>query len=298
MFKYDITMFNFLNSETLHRNAFLEATIAEAHGNLTGNDEVKKALGDDADYLAMIIEDMYVPNIRDGEVVIPKSRLHSHRTPILTIRPDEEFILGSTCAVQNEFQKECLLEEAEVWAGNSDKYGDELQEEVDAALADSFRHKVTGTMKFHGRVTSVEAMLGLPESQFPNMGPNQFKDFIGRPIVFMTIARTMRWQPHVVLAHEAEHVDQRNQQPWFSAFPPDIVDDSLRRELEAYHVGSVYETALCNSDDWRYAGRTDLLGQIAIEQLRQKHQTEPDDPFYPSKEIKLALQRIGNEGVY
>lgn len=284
----------FIPSEVRERHRFVERTKTEVVETL-GHEAVKAHLGEIAEHLLILAEEIYVPNVRNDTVKIPKKQRGKDNTPVVALTSGEGLRFDETTALMAPLQRASLEQRIKTWLLSR---GAELNIGHFLSLVDKnlvMRNSsennavMVARERYRGVVVSQRADLR-KKLEFAEFDDSHF--FLGRPVVGLVMSGASQNSHNVVLVHELCHVAQNLVNPVESRFQSRFIAQRYRDELEAYHIGAGYGKALYYSNDERYRKDETLTIDSDVEDIRQQYERS-DDPFYPSQALKEALYEAG-----
>ncbi len=280
-----------INSETRQRHDFVDATLGEAYSHLQDTEQLRAALGETAVHdFSDVISHTYVPNIRHGVVrVSPKM---DDRIPIIAVDQGRDYFVPYTGQTTRQAQETARVLAKYIAVGEVD-----TSSKLGAFSKVVTRHKSerkrydqfnVGTAAVWGRNAKLQFA---PHVEW--VGKNPTRRIAQRPVVAFGVDTGEPLKdslvPTSILLHEIAHVLQflRNPVRRFDTVA-EAQDQLLRDELEAYHVGSIANTALSDSG---YENVDDH--SRTIENIRLVANAGIKDKFRPSGTIRNELTAHG-----
>jgi len=230
---------------------------------------VASELGKRACDLLAITNELYVPNIKNGVISLPKEYQDSDRTPVAGILPGETLIVDSTAAGFTPQQ-----------ANNMRGHLDALHVDHPTFLVEDMdRAMVSAVSGAQGR------KVNLPEeSDLGGFGSFSFGDipspalrlrFTGRVMVFLGMRDNYSVVDNpTILAHELTHVKQHTQYPFLPFEREPLLERRLKDELGAYQAGRAVGCYFPTPD----SSSPLLNNSINVDNLRLKN-TESTAPY-------------------
>lgn len=243
--------------------------------------QIAQSLGDYAVTLTTLLSDVTVPNVRHGELVMHADCFR--KTPILAVGVDERLHWLGRSLAMHEQQEHAIYdafheETARLIVEQSWPRGAAIEDErlPIASIADRESMAYVGY-----RTASLETNLG------------EYTVF-SSPVAFIDA-----WQPWhrapTVLMHELMHIEQLYRRPLLT--PDEQFEDwALENELETYHVEAQAMYGYHAAGQWglllEQTGPGDRsLVALEIDTIRQRHMTNPEDPFWPTRAMKRILRQ-------
>jgi hypothetical protein len=279
---------NIASAETRERHAFLETAQQEFSETICAP-EVIRALGqDDVDALVSYSALLFIPNIRNGRLSIPKERVGGDDIPLLGLRPGEKISYDDSVVEPTATQKESLRGIVKGWWNLSDEAAQsEVQHLINAQqgiATDSSKCFVFGNVS--GALKPPRVSISVPQEL---NGPTNFY-LDGRPVVGLRVASG--YAAHITLAHELVHVSQSFAAPVIEGGSREVRATTQKSELEAYHYSATYGVALSSVAEHRKKSGMRLIEHAIIESVRLRH-ADPDRPFEPTEPMLKELHHKG-----
>lgn len=241
------------------------------------------------------LEHSFIPNFRHGRIDIPKRHRDTTRIPIIAAYVGETISAGTGLGL-DPYQKQNAIEQMRGWTpkNGTEDHLRQMAETISAVNERSTGELITPTESILGFVTSTIASHGVTVDDFVNLGKNNVRLSVGRPIIGLVMREGVAEVSRpVTLMHELRHVQQFSRQPIMPDCNTKKYEDlSLRMELEAYHLGAIFGAALFRSDDSRYHANLDVLNDVGVERIR-KDNGPASDAFAPRGVIRNALLERG-----
>jgi hypothetical protein len=227
----------------------------------------------------------FLPNVRHGTIEIPSEYTHSESTPMLVANPDETGEYGESFIDQTPKQMENSLR---VWSSMG--LGQPSRREYARGLKEGAKRGFDNSEPLPPLTLENSAMVSAATTKF---------DFSDRPSVRRLLRPLMRLRsdnhPSInasVMYHESMHVAQFTVDPVF--YDHDASDVSLRRELQAYDQGALFNNALLEADDYydTYQMRSlDHTTQGVVDAISTVNPR--DDRYAAGPAIRSTLARRG-----
>jgi hypothetical protein len=289
----------FISSESRQRAQVVESAIATTHEILENVPEVQQALGPEfTAYSLGTLDNMFIPNFRHGQVSVPRSLRDTEAIPIIAVNPGQAVVAGAGLGF-TPIQKQRAFEQIK---GLGYKGSDMSRLRGLVEYFDGYVQNDEGSVLavpaagIAGFVTRAVATQTFAADEFRNLGKNPIRATFGRPIVGLVMHPDnpiAELGTPITMMHEMQHVTQGLRSPIKPASQIDTAsDDTLRMELEAYHVGATVERALYRSSHERYRGNRQLLMNTAVDNIRDAH-APAKDAFAPRGVIKKYLLELG-----
>ena len=267
---------HFFESESRRRHHYIDSVVAETLDNLKYNENVADRM--DSDMRHTVTEglgDVFIPNVRNNVISIPKAYKDTDSTPIVAANRDEKLILGEGFGSLTPYQEQQIIAQTTPL-----QFADHISEIKAALLGGEGQQDINRDMSVMGLRAYVGAfamsasfLIHRSETAVPQRIDRWL---IGRSVVALLADRDGVFSrgPSLTggLVHEFIHVIQQNNEPLMPVITD--TDLSLRirasRELEAYHHAAWYERGLFESSDPRYSGNNDVYVNALIESRRLK----------------------------
>lgn len=276
------------------RTHFVDRLLNESHMAST-HPVVSEYIGDRAAAgLQVTLARSVVANVRHGEVSLPADA-KADATAIVALNQDEVFGLSPeyvTLTRRQARNAKRIMDSWEPTMESADEFFERMRESTSGMLENAVTapHPSMGantrTIAGSLNIEYLTEIMGLQKPPEAKMGKLML-----RPLVVVRMGNS---NPDI-LCHELTHANQKNDRPLRLYSSQDDVDmDSLRDELEAYHVGAAIRLALDYDLPERH--KTDPHKQIEAEYVRKTHNSGYLDPFAPSPSLlaKYHEEGMGN----
>ena len=280
-------MVNFISSESRGQSRFVEDSVQRLQETLNDR-RIAKKLGRVSQQLLLLSNDIYVPDVRRGQVTIPDSKLDSDSLPVIAMRPWSKVNLDPKFAVFTPRRRSRAIGLIDNLDPTDIDSSDWLENYQQAILTHAQR--TTATRNVRG----AEAMRAARASSAP-IEPGEFRrvdsgriHFLPRSLVILRRQRNPISPP--VFAHELIHVAQDDSEPVAVSDGGSRDDHILHNELEAYSIGA--RIALAMSETGQKITEHDEYG-IRIEQVRGRVNKKSRDPYKPTPKLKSELRARG-----
>lgn len=282
---------NIINSEFRRRARFVESVVNETEGTL-----VRKEVGETIGGLAVglildRLEGIYVPNIKDSVVSIPKRFRHENNLPIIPYVPGETLNTDKSLAFLSPRQREALASDMALWSGGA-LAKSSLMVDIDniESMLDS-GSTITGGIPngVYALTNNLLAVSKFSKEYFPNIPGSDRRVILGHSLLCLTVNSKQYLPPNLI--HELVHTEQRANNPVGLCETTEASKRLIRDELEAYHVGAAY-TAAVRHMSGVLGNRVMDSGQEWVESIRLQN-ADPEDPYAPTNKVVGALQMAG-----
>lgn len=274
----------FQSAESAERNASTEAFLESGRAMLSDPAVVGNLQeGEANDLLRIVNNDLFVPNIRHGEIRKPFG-VRPGSIPIFAARPDDSF----------EVSAKYLLEMNAEQTDNAREYL-ELAHVSNSAIYAILKLVKERQVDASPRITdfddSTRAVVGTNGALFHYQqgdGQTVSRRFSNLPIVQHRYEEGTNPTGGLILIHELVHIRQRLQRPVYNPAPELSFDMSIKDELEAYRVSSLAMAALhYASDNPAYYKNEAIIDTITllIESSRYEVNKDETDPYALSEEL-------------
>jgi hypothetical protein len=221
-----------LSSENRERTKHVEKTQSQVVG-LLKRKEVAKDLGSCASDLLAIAEELYVPNIKDGVISLPKKYRYSDFTPAIGILPGETLFVDSSLASFAPQQARNARTQLDALLGEDSR---DLIERFDDAMIDA----VVRNDARQVYLPEERGVGGFGSFSFGEVLSPDFKlRFTGRLVLFLGMRDYSELDNATLQAHEITHVNQHTQNPLLPFEKTPLIRRRLRDELEACRTGRI-----------------------------------------------------------
>lgn len=288
-------MIHFLPGDQRRRHKFIDRTIDNYSDILTRSEmnPISRLLPSTISDHRAIMESLAVPNLRHGVLYMGKEALQSEiYLPVYALHQGESVVFDVESSTQHPMQRE-----------ETDRFFEDRNAYI-GSVGSSIRKFFADKNKFGpapGALAFVENRTLI--SKQPDTDPITI---CGRPHTFFHMedsygTRFSLSSPDVV-CHEFTHVIQKLISPARSMRTRgDVDDDSLRDELEAYHLQEsfmaqmVQENYIHRNEPVTYELDDEYISSdvIAINQLRNWYNRDREDKFFPDLALRNELSRIG-----
>ncbi len=296
-----LTYMNYTPFDQHERHTFVDRTVDNAIEKLKQL-EVTQTLGNLAVDFRKQLQNSFVANFSNGRVDIPQSQDDIDRLPIFAFGEGDALVLSRSFDVQTSKQVANTVRTFSEWRpleglSGSEAYGLTFfpyEAEIPITIPE-LTEAMTGTSAH--LFSAMDDLTGTFEKA-PKQG---FVVVKMRPSLMLRMHNGQRYAHADDVAHELTHVRQIEAKPIIPLHNQKSADmQSLREELEAYHVGSVLAF-------WRF--REDLPStdaenldhgyvQLVVEKQRQEFGVDPLDPYRPSPILMKKLESIGLGAVF
>ncbi|HEV7453994.1 MAG TPA: hypothetical protein VGO07_01925 [Candidatus Saccharimonadales bacterium] len=280
----------FMDSAMRARNRFIDRSFEDA-GAVLANATVQKHLGAYAVDLQSVHDRLYVPDVRDNTVYIPRRYRSTDAIPIVTARPGTPIVLSTDFDRFSPAQRMAARDATPFWPGSDPaRVANNLEEslaEGRAALPPGVFYQAPWSAGF---VAGTGVLLGLSTPYGPN-GENVV-GVSARPILVLNDAAFMSGTPPSSLIHEYEHIVQVEGCVVRAAANDEVrAAGAASRELEAAHVGALVSHGMREAGMSGDAGQT---VQIDIDNIRaQVNGNGGIDAFRYDAGLSLRLEMAG-----
>jgi hypothetical protein len=227
----------FLSAERRRIHRYIDNTIENTLA-VMALDGFREELGGDVfDNHKRVIEDLFIPNVRHGQIILPQSVRSKESIPIAGFEPGQELLYGAD-AVPTPFQKYRQALKIQSWTGRTSL--SRILQEVeydDYAFGDAI---IAPEAKVVAAVENPVSKLHVPNE---NIGDDRQLALLGRPLVVMAMDGGDHQYPGI-LFHESRHVMQALVEPFTLTDEKYNQNKTYRQELESYTVQAFFESAL------------------------------------------------------
>ncbi len=269
----------FISSETKRRHQFIDQYLGAAHSTLT-NPQVARILGDTTATLLDIDRRMFVPNVRDGVVQIPRWWRRAGGIPVVAVSSSERLLMGDDFCELNPRQRAAAMNRvAQVRRGQPSVIIDDKQQKLKELVANNEDPRTRPLANVRANVAS--RTLQDPDElliAWPLLVFNQDKDDVSGT------------DQGPIIVHEYAHVWQYEREPFVAPWDPNMALGRNRRdEVEAYSVGAAAVLGL------RLSGMrcADPVGQVVIDGVRREVNEGQPDPYAFSPELQARWRAVG-----
>lgn len=282
---YGISMVNLISSESRGQTQFIEGSIERLQDMLIDKSVIKE-LGATAGRLYQLSDDIYMPNIVRGEVVIPDSYLKSDKLPIIALRPWSTIRLDPNFALFTPRRRTVGQKIINTLGPTSEKSNDWLDNYQGSLLRHALRTEETRSIR--GAAAS-----SVTRASKARIDENEFRNTRTEKIYFAPRSLVMLRRQHsltspAVFAHEIEHVDQCERHPISVSRGESGYHRALSVELEAYYVGSFIANAMI--DRGMKITEDDKFG-LQVEAARKAANGNRNGRFESTPRVIAALEQ-------
>jgi len=284
----------FTPEDTRRRYAIIESSQFELVENLA-LPRVVEALGQSTvDAILEGNDQLYIPNIHNGELIIPRRYRNKNKIPVIAIDPGEEVHMSESVLIQTPAQKSQVNGYFQIAWERDNPLSKELVEEIlpskNPRIVSDETRRIHLNENLLGRVAVPQMYIDLSDAESLPAGNQKFVLF-GRPV--MAICTENRgYSMDSLFLHELIHVNQFRSKGITSYVKNEYYKDSINQELEAYHYHNAYDESVFDPslDFWQslIANRRRFLANM-IELVRSSC-ADPDRPFEVNKEIYEELK--------
>lgn len=281
------------------RNAFAEASVENARDAFANNPIVAQYIGAvAAQHLTAICDRIFVANVRDGCVEIPRKYQDTDAIPIVAHAPDEPRFLSAQFGLLTPRRRSQILRQLARWGlqGPAELHLQNIQDTLlQAFLNNTFFSKSFQKGSKAAYVVCGASKVQLDERSFRSLG-KPAKLARSRPLVGINYTEDGQTASPATMAHELMHVTQ------FEAHTLTGLESNKQRktkakmcwELQAYHCGAGIAAAWARSEgiEFNNLPPDDLL-QLAVDGTRKEVNAGRRDPFDPSGTLYNKLLEIG-----
>ena len=279
-----MSVFSFHSSEARQRNAYIENVTARSTEFLERPEVIAK-MGSIATDLHAIASNIFVPNIRDGVISIPKKYRDSDATPAIPSRTNEQLYTAPGTARPTPAQRKHVYQ-----AFLHLKLESETPEQSLGIVDTKMQTIATGPFtleKSQGAMVRSERLdVMLNSRQDGTLLPHLLFD--GRPLLVLNQDYGNLTLPP--LMHEYTHVRQRMQGP-VTDFES-RKEDAATRELQGHFVGAHVLTPIVEQDASYQLTSLDAA-QLRVEYIRQSF-ADPENPFVLTDDMRNAFRQESN----
>jgi hypothetical protein len=288
---------NISSSEWREREKHVEYVIADVETVLK-NSKVQKVLGADAVALYGISQTIFLPNVRNSVISMPKEYQDTDLVPMVALKQNEELRMDQSLASMS-------MAQCQVMEGKLQKWRDE-----DKRLDDLFAEPAKSTNELNSE---------LVRQNIENGGHAQIKGANGRVVMTRTAARKLRddrihqvlcGRPLVILdtneyhveheaaaitLHELEHVRQFIIDPLLPTIQVHFANKRLEQELRATRIQAEVGKAM-NIRTFRMIGSkiftTSMQDAMAVEDYRKRSVGFGEEYSYFNKDDEEILLEL------
>lgn len=278
----------FISQETRERTAFIENSIGSSHNRFVDDPHMQGRLGTFATYLARLTERMFIPNIRGGEVRIPRKYREEGVAVLARGANDPLLFLGSDFGILTTQQKQYATSTLEAWSQHDPERRIHNIEKVSriktaadkplagATLLRPNGHRGATTLSVTQNIVMRDRHLRLrPLVSFPYDGPN-----------------TLPVSPAVV-AHHAMHVHQSEVATLGTIITGEQRSrQNTRWELEADAIGAMAAHAMLDAGLRPGALTHEEEQQLVASRTRHMLNQQNPDKFDPRHEVLQRTVRL------
>lgn len=253
--------------------------------------------------VALLMNQLYVPNIKDGLITLPSRKVDSNNIPIVAARQGQSYQLDSNFIYFTDAQELSAYDYFENRVG-SREYAQASVNNIVRYVVEHSVNKPTSPVDKHGvramvtgsyyRMTWKKEMSDTPKPYY----------YQGRPVVVLgQFDDAPRVSPEVTI-HELEHVAQRINEPIYSFKDSgDLEKRRFRNELYAYDTQLDIEHALAAMNYEPLEGEELFFEKVRdgvvssfpghLASLREETNKDRKDKFYPNGTLIKSLRDSG-----
>lgn len=233
-----IERFFYISSQDRERHRASEEKIGELDVALH-DPALTISLGGVATALSEALDYTYIPNIRHGEIQIPRRYKNQESIPVLSFYPDETLNVPPSILSMHRLQEEQAINYLATAEANTPK----KRLRSDLRTAQRKQHSAGLDISMgEGAVASVTAALINLEIATEKADDDPRRAIATRPIVKLPV-RDGEYSVSVGI-HEMQHVVQGLAEPIFRIDDISLEERNRRFELEAYTVQAIAQAAL------------------------------------------------------